>query len=424
MLALLLGLPGVCTAQNSESAKTRPDAKQQLPPWTPGYLYIHHISTGSGNAAYFIFPDGTTMLFDAGDVDRVDMKKNAPLKLLEPRPDGSRRAGEWIADYIRQFAPARQPLKLDYALISHFHSDHFGHLGPASPLSRMGTYRLTGITDVAESIPIGTLIDRAAPDYQSPVDLKACPDGMRGTLANYFKFVDYRRSHLEAVEGLQPGRDDQIVLRIRPRDYPGFSIRNVAASGVLWTGRGSETFRQIPSEAVRNCDFNENPFGLAIKLTYGSFDYYAGGDLTGAVDSEQSGWQDVETPVGGAVGAVDVMSLDHHGNRDATSANFLRALRPRVIVQQSWVSDQPGGEVVHRMISQSIYSGPRDIFAVGIRPETRIAIGPWMERAYSSFDGHVVVRVAPGGASYEVFVLDDMTRNRFVKRRFGPYQSN
>lgn len=401
-----------------------PAAANALPPWQQGMLDIHHISTGSGNAAYFIFPDGTTMLLDAGDVDREGMGKNAPLRMLDPRPDGSRRAGEWIVDYIRQFAPAGRPVKIDYAVISHFHSDHFGHLSPTSPRSATGAFRLTGIMDVAEAIPIGTLIDRAALEYRSPVDLKACPDGMRGTLGNYFSFVADRVAHGQAVEGLQPGRNDQIVLRNAPRAYPGFSVRNVAASGVLWTGQGATTVRHIPADAVRDCDFNENPFSLAVKLSYGSFDYYTGGDLTGSSDADQPNWLDVETPVGRAVGRVDVMTLNHHGNRDATNANFLRALQPRVIVQQSWVSDQPGGEVVHRMTAQSIYPGPRDIFATGIRPETRVAIGPWMERAYASFDGHVVIRVAPGGASYQVFVLDDMTRDRHVKRVFGPYAAN
>ena len=38
-----------------------------LPAWQEGYLDLHHINTGRGNCAYYIFPDGTTMLFDAGE---------------------------------------------------------------------------------------------------------------------------------------------------------------------------------------------------------------------------------------------------------------------------------------------------------------------------------------------------------------------
>ena len=32
----------------------------------PGTLDIHHISTGRGNATFFVLPDGTTLLVDAG----------------------------------------------------------------------------------------------------------------------------------------------------------------------------------------------------------------------------------------------------------------------------------------------------------------------------------------------------------------------
>jgi len=408
---LLLAIAGM--AQGEEPA--------ELPRWRAGMLDIHHISTGSGNSAFFVLPDGTTMLFDAGDVDRVQMAKFAPLRLQDPRPDASRRSGQWIADYVRQFMPVGRAPALDYAVISHFHSDHFGKLLPGSPLSRTGAYRLTGIMDVAEDLPIGTLIDRAAPDYRAPVDLRACEP--RGTLANYLAFVDHRTSHGMAVEGIRPGTTGQIRLLSDAAGYPDFGVRSVAANGILWTGKGDATVRHIPWKDAGGCGFNENPFSLALRLSYGRFDYYTGGDLPGLSGFGMPPWFDVETPLGKAVGPVDVMTLDHHGNRDATNAAFLAALRPRVIVQQNWVSDQPGGEVVHRMTSQAIWPGERSIFSTGMADETRVATGPWLEKAYSSFAGHVLIRVAPGGASYEVFILDDATRTRRVLRRFGPFAS-
>lgn len=48
---------------------------------------------------------------------------------------------------------------------------------------------------------------------------------------------------------------------------------------------------------------------------------------------------------------VDQVRQNHHGNRDSTNGAILRALRPRVIIQQNWLSAQPGEEVVIRMAS-------------------------------------------------------------------------
>jgi hypothetical protein len=56
-------------------------------------------------------------------------------------------------------------------------------------------------------------------------------------------------------------------------------------------------------------------------------------------------------------------------------------------------------------------------------PESRVVIGPIMDSIYKSYGGHVVIRVAPGGDQYEVYVLNDADERREVLKRFGPYQS-
>ena len=56
-------------------------------------------------------------------------------------------------------------------------------------------------------------------------------------------------------------------------------------------------------------------------------------------------------------------------------------------------------------------------------PETRVAIGPVMDRIYRSYRGHVVLRVAPGGSTYEVFILNDDDEISEVIGHFGPYEA-
>src|SRR5580692_8214775 len=140
--AVILSVAAVASAQ-----PMAPKSGDALPPWTEGYLYIHHISTGRGNAAYIVMPDGTSLLIDAGETDQEFIKSVAPLKPFPPRPNAGHAAGYWIANYIREFAPRDRPVALDYALITHFHTDHMGMLLPSSPMSATGAYRLTGITE-------------------------------------------------------------------------------------------------------------------------------------------------------------------------------------------------------------------------------------------------------------------------------------
>ena len=52
----------------------------------------------------------------------------------------------------------------------------------------------------------------------------------------------------------------------------------------------------------------------------------------------------------------------------------------------------------------------------------KIVIGPLLDRLASS-QGHILVRVAPGGASYQIIILDDAAESYRVTKVFGPFTS-
>ena len=114
--------------------------------------------------------------------------------------------------------------------------------------------------------------------------------------------------------------------------------------------------------------------------------------------------------------------LDHHGNRDSTNAALVSTLRPRAWIIPVWSADHPGHDVLDRMYSTRLYPGPRDVFATNMLDANRLVIGPLLDRLLSA-QGHLVVRVAPGGASYQVIVLDDAAETYTVKAVHGPYES-
>ena len=399
--------------------------KQQLPEWQPGFLDIHHINTGRGDAAFMVFPDGTTFLVDAGDMSethpRTTSSRNA--KLL---PNRSKTAPEWIVDYINRFLPKKQERKLDYALITHYHDDHFGEVDSLRKLAP-GGYQLTGIMEVGTLIPINTLIDRG---FEFPVDLKdgkvqsqerfsKDKYGMIPTLKEYWKFIAYQSEKVGLKnEALQVGSDNQIVLQQHPTDYPNFSVRNIASNGTVWTGYDDAFYTLFePGEY-----HGENPLSNVIRIDYGKFNYYTGGDISGINGFGQTNLNDVESHVAPVIGAVDVATLNHHGNRDSQNPFYVRTIRPRVWIQQNWTADHPGEEVLRRITSKKLYPGDRDIFSTIMLQGTKDVIGGRLDQ-YKSQEGHIVVRVYDNGDSYDIYVLDDTTEEREIKSKHGPYKA-
>src|SRR5688572_6696300 len=90
---------------------------ETLPPWTPGTLDIHQIASGRGSAAFILCPDGTSLLIDAGASTAGGAAMSAP------KPDATRRPGEWIARYAARHLGPTGRMELDYFVATHLHPD-------------------------------------------------------------------------------------------------------------------------------------------------------------------------------------------------------------------------------------------------------------------------------------------------------------
>jgi len=410
-------------AGEPETASEHASALDKLPPWQEGYLDIHHISI-DGDATFIVMPDGTTMLFDAGVRNKDHFEARVPpLKAAQRRPDASKRSGELYADYIRPLLPDQHD-RIDYGVVSHFDSDHFGYVTPESPDAATGDYKLTGIIEVDALIGIDRFFDRAYPGYDEPADMRTAKAG-NATVQNYLDFVEHRAAEGGLFAAVKPGALNQFTLLHDTERFPAFSIRNIKAGSVGWSGENEDTFQIFaPGMAIRqNGGYSENPFSIGLQFHYGDFDYFTGGDMLGPPMYTHEAWQDSETPLAPVIGEVDAFALNHHGVRDANNETFLSALQPRIAVMSGGTSDHPGQEVFYRVMSEKIYEGEREFFATYVFEETKVAYGPWFADPLTDRTGHIVIRVAPGGGSYMVYVLDDAQPGHAVRRSYGPYQS-
>jgi hypothetical protein len=364
-----------------------------LPAWREGNFDIHHIDTGRGNSTLLVFPDGTTMLIDAGAVT------SAPEGTVNPaRPNDSKRPGEWIAAYILAHAP--QP-RLDYFLATHLHADH-----------------IDGLPDVVAHLPIGTCIDRAYPHY-------AVNQQPPATAAAYLDFLHARTSAGRSVEAAQVGSTAQIVPLRTAAGTSGFRTRILAANGNVWnpnTGATDAHLRNIP--AAGSAHGYENNFSIATRFDYGAFSYFTGGDLDCDTFDGRMPELDTETPVAQSCGRVEVAVADHHGYFDACGPGFVQALDAQAYIIPSWDIGHPGSAQIQRMEGAwDLNDGKavHDVFALELLPQNALNNRRFSGQLKSQ-TGHVVVRVAPGGASYQIYSLDSTQESSNITGVFGPYQ--
>ena len=427
----------------NEDPAVKVNVGEVLPDWQEGYLDIHSINGGRGEAFYYIFPDGTTMLCDAAGAPPAELHKYSDSDGVPSKPDMNTNSGAVIVKYIQHFAPSVANGRLDYFMTSHYHGDHIGswrddyakygwtpYDKEGNKVSKVdlngGGFLLNGIAEVGLSIPIDKVLDRGDWAKRPSVDYYDAGGVARYQL--YINYLDYAARKQGTVrETLKIGHDDQIVMKHEPAKYSTFSIRTLASGGDVWTGNGTEVNTSyVPSAEECNKNhvewsINENIFSNAFMVHYGNFDFFSGGDIQFTGKSNFS-WKDIEKPISLVAQKVEGMKASHHSTSNTNSTELLGKLKPDFYIAGVWRDVQPNAATLQRVYKASpsvkimttnlTPGNVSTLKAAGIDPDTFLATG-----------GHVVVRVVPDGSKYYIFILDDSNFDFKVKAKYGPYIS-
>jgi hypothetical protein len=76
-----------------------------------------------------------------------------------------------------------------------------------------------------------------------------------------------------------------------------------------------------------------------------------------------------------------------------------------------------------RMLSTQLYPGDREIYATCVMPANRAVNNQFISNL-KSLEGHIVVRVAPGGGEFHIVVTDNSDDSDRIKLISGPHRCN
>lgn len=386
-----------------------------LPDWQQGEMELHVICTGRGESLFLIMPDGTSMLIDAGDWN------DAWDEITPAMPDSRYRAGEYIKRYIRKVNPNDD--NVDYLMVSHFHNDHTGDTtvgGLPRTKGKEKDYVICGIMEVGQEIKFGKEFDRGFPNYDYPVAIDDPDvDNLRAFIA------DQAKNNGLVQEEFKVGELNQIKMLHSPNAYPGFSIRNLAANGEIWQGGGKGNLRCYDlNEKNKSGGQNENTKSLAMRIEYGPFALYTGGDLTGSLLDKKGERFNLEDMVGRVCGPVDVAKLNHHGYRGSTSKDYVKNVDARNYLDPAWDYWHIQPTIMANIYEGGQYMGHPMVYSTHVFYNHRKEFGdkPWFRVVNPEF-GHVVVKVDKGGETYRIFVVDATDEDMNVICEAGPFES-
>ncbi len=310
-------------------------------------LKIFFIDVEGGQCTLIVTPKGESLLIDTG------------------WPGNNSRDAERIAAVAKK----NKIKKIDWLLITHFHTDHVG-----------------GITTLMDKLPVVNLLS-----HGKNIETGKGPDQLT-------KMYDEAKT-----------KSKETVLKAGDRiPIAGLDIEVVTAAGQTIVGasslaRGAGDNQLCGAATKKEIDKGENARSVGILLKFGEFRFLDLGDLTWNKETE------VACPVN-KVGKVDLYLSTHHGLWASNNPALTHALGAKAIVMNN--GDKKGGEAP---AIDSLRAAP------GLQNFWQLHYSVNAGKDHNVEDPYIANLTAPGGFNVEVTAKTDghftvtNQRNKFTK---------
>ncbi len=272
----------------------------------------------------------TVVMVDVGQGDGLVVRApDGQIHAFDAGPEG-----QGVASMVPMIN-SLQPTGYGFTVLSHFHTDHQG-----------------GLDDLLSTFPFQVALDRGDANRAS-----------NNSINSYLAAAGSRRQLVSVGATYQLGG--------------GASMTCICANGSIMGGAFVN-----PAQAQE-----ENARSVVMRLDYGDFSMWIGGDLTGGGNSTA----DIESPASLACGDVDVYKLNHHGSNTSTSINLIARLDPELAVVSCGSGNgfgHPTTTITNR-INQAVASrallstttGSRNTIGFGVTGNLRIDTDGYRYRA-------------------------------------------
>lgn len=270
-------------------------------------LEVRVINVDQGLAVFVRSPSGTRLLIDAGN------------------------PGDGTA-IVRPYLQSIGISGLDYSVMTHWHTDHFG-----------------GLTEIHNSAykPLVAAYDRG--DNNRPSN---------GFVTSYLSAVSGKRAIASVGQVLDLGGGASLHFLSRDGAYSGGSTSTMG---------------------------DENAHSLGMVLRYGDFDLYIAGDLTAG----GLGTPNVEGPVSALAGQVEVAISSHHGSSSSSSTTAVNNLNPSLVIHSAG-HDNPYGHPTETVVNAWSTAAATRVQWCTTAGDTVLATGG-DPGGFNAVGGHIVI---------------------------------